>query len=290
MKANVVIFSLIACLLGSLPAQAAPREYKARMYESQWISDGTRLTCSLKHEIPLFGEVTFKRLAGPEENLIMEVRTQHGPYDEGNSVIYSRAPAWKHRSAPVDIGVVKVAAAKLAMHKHDGAAQRMLYELESGMMPTFAFRDWADGRDHVRVSLSNVRFRKAYKEFQVCSAALLPVNWDTIKHSKVLFKVDRSEIRPQYRRLLGHIADYLKEDPSVRLLVVAGHADSTGFRSYNDGLSQRRAEAVRKYLLKQGIDEKMFEMHYYGERKPAVSNRSAEGRRKNRRVTIRLVN
>lgn len=290
MNVKITLFALIFCLSGLGTVQAAPREYKARMYQSQWISEGTRLVCGLKHDIPLFGEVTFKRLSGPGENLLMEVRTQHDPYERGDAVIYSRAPAWKHRTASVDIGMVKVGAAKLAMHKHDGEAQRMLYELESGMMPTFAFRDWADGRDHVRVSLSNVNFLKAYKEFQLCSAALLPVNWDSIKNSKVLFKVDRSEIRPQYQRLLDNIADYLKEDPSVRLLVVAGHADSTGFRSYNDGLSQRRADAVRKYLLKKGVEEKMLEMHYYGERKPAVSNRTAEGRRKNRRVTIQLQN
>ena len=67
---------------------------------------------------------------------------------------------------------------------------------------------------------------------------------------------------------------------------MTGHTDNTGRRSHNRKLSQQRAKVVREYLLKQGVPEEKLRVQFFGERKPAASNKTDDGRRKNRRVTV----
>ena len=68
---------------------------------------------------------------------------------------------------------------------------------------------------------------------------------------------------------------------------IGGHTDSTGEDAYNMGLSQRRAESVRSYLVSKGVKASRLEAKGYGETKPVASNDTNEGRAKNRRVELK---
>ena len=65
---------------------------------------------------------------------------------------------------------------------------------------------------------------------------------------------------------------------------VQGHTDSKGPETYNQMLSEKRAIAVKAYLVKEGIDSGRIEVKGYGESDPIASNDTEEGRKKNRRV------
>ena len=70
---------------------------------------------------------------------------------------------------------------------------------------------------------------------------------------------------------------------------VAGYTDSSGAASYNQNLSQRRAQSVMDYLVSHGVDSGMLRVRGYGETNPIASNATAAGRAENRRVTLRIL-
>lgn len=75
----------------------------------------------------------------------------------------------------------------------------------------------------------------------------------------------------------------------TEVMVTVGHTDSVGSDRYNQALSQRRAEAVKAYLVQKGIDPARLYTEGKGETMPVADNRSAAGRARNRRVTIEVV-
>jgi OmpA-OmpF porin, OOP family len=76
---------------------------------------------------------------------------------------------------------------------------------------------------------------------------------------------------------------------TLEVIVAVGHTDSIGTDAYNQKLSIRRAEAVKKYLVSQGIEAKRIYVEGKGESQPVADNKTKEGRAKNRRVQIEAI-
>lgn len=101
----------------------------------------------------------------------------------------------------------------------------------------------------------------------------------------VNFDFDKAVIRPQDYAKLDQDIDALKAWGDVDV-EVAGHTCSIGTEEYNLGLSQRRAEAVRNYLVSKGVPADRLTVRGYGESRPVASNATREGRAQNRRVEL----
>jgi outer membrane protein OmpA-like peptidoglycan-associated protein len=101
----------------------------------------------------------------------------------------------------------------------------------------------------------------------------------------VLFASDKSELLPAAQDRLNHVADALLTTKE-RKLTVEGYTDSQGSFSYNKDLSQRRADAVRSYLISRGYPDELIIANGIGEDSPVADNATAEGRADNRRVEI----
>ena len=101
----------------------------------------------------------------------------------------------------------------------------------------------------------------------------------------VNFDFDKAVIRPQDYAKLDQDVDALKAWGDVDV-EVAGHTCSIGTEEYNLGLSQRRAEAVRNYLVSKGVSADRLIARGYGESRPVASNATREGRAQNRRVEL----
>jgi outer membrane protein OmpA-like peptidoglycan-associated protein len=101
----------------------------------------------------------------------------------------------------------------------------------------------------------------------------------------VTFVTNDSTLLPVAMSSLNNVAAALKATPD-RSILVEGHTDSMGSHAYNMDLSQRRAEAVRLYLISQGVPQEMIKAQGIGPDRPVAENRSAEGRASNRRVEI----
>jgi outer membrane protein OmpA-like peptidoglycan-associated protein len=110
----------------------------------------------------------------------------------------------------------------------------------------------------------------------------------TEKGRNVLFDFDKANLKPEAVRQLQPVLEALKEQPSLRALIV-GHTDSVGTDAYNMKLSQRRAESVADYLIKNSpASRENLTVEWQGKRNPIASNATAEGRAQNRRVEITL--
>jgi outer membrane protein OmpA-like peptidoglycan-associated protein len=103
----------------------------------------------------------------------------------------------------------------------------------------------------------------------------------------VLFDTDKSEIKPSAAETLKQITGSIGQRYGTRQVRVMGFADSRGDKDYNKELSEKRAEAVKNYLVTNGsIDASRISVEPMGEAMPAASNATAAGRKENRRVEI----
>lgn len=107
----------------------------------------------------------------------------------------------------------------------------------------------------------------------------------TMIELSVLFDTDKSIIKPRYYQKIDEVVDFLNQQPNTNA-VIEGHTDSRASESYNQALSQRRAEAVRQALIERGIDPARLTAIGYGESRPVASNATPAGRQQNRRVIV----
>jgi OmpA-OmpF porin, OOP family len=97
------------------------------------------------------------------------------------------------------------------------------------------------------------------------------------------FDFDEAEIKPDALPVLNEISDVMQKNPGLNMNI-NGFTDNIGTLEYNQRLSERRAEAAKKYLVDQGIDSNRFTINGFSYTMPVSSNETEEGRRMNRRV------
>lgn len=102
----------------------------------------------------------------------------------------------------------------------------------------------------------------------------------------VLFASAKAELLPSAQLKLNSVAEALTQQDPDSKIVVEGHTDSQGGESYNQDLSQRRAQSVRDYLVSRGIATDRVTSQGFGFSRSVADNKSAEGRANNRRVEI----
>lgn len=104
----------------------------------------------------------------------------------------------------------------------------------------------------------------------------------------VLFEFDRAVVRPEFTAELDAAAELLLANPDVTVRI-DGHTDNVGTLEYNQGLSERRAEAVAAYLAAAGVDRGRMTVAGFSFTQPVADNATPEGRALNRRVEIDLI-
>ncbi len=102
------------------------------------------------------------------------------------------------------------------------------------------------------------------------------------------FDFDKSVLKPEGKAKLDDLVGKVK-DINLEVVIAVGHTDSIGSDAYNQGLSMRRSEAVKAYLVSAGIEKNRVYTEGKGEKQPVADNKTREGRAKNRRVEIEVV-
>ncbi len=105
----------------------------------------------------------------------------------------------------------------------------------------------------------------------------------------VLFASGSAELQSGANSNLNRLVGFLNQYPE-RNVQIEGHTDNVGSSEYNQGLSQRRADSVRNYLARQGIDSQRLSASGIGMDRPVANNETAAGRQQNRRVEIIIDN
>src|SRR5688572_15085148 len=104
----------------------------------------------------------------------------------------------------------------------------------------------------------------------------------------VLFDFDKSVIKPEGKSKLDDLATKVR-GINLEVVIAIGHADSIGSDEYNQRLSVRRAESVKAYMVSRGVEPNRVYTEGKGEKQPVASNRSSDGRDKNRRTEIEVI-
>ena len=106
--------------------------------------------------------------------------------------------------------------------------------------------------------------------------------------AEALFDFDKAIVKPEGKAALDEFMSKL-QGLNTEVMIAVGHTDSVGTNAYNEKLSLRRAEAVKAYMVSKGLDPARLYTEGKGETQPVADNETAEGRAKNRRVTIEVV-
>ena len=124
----------------------------------------------------------------------------------------------------------------------------------------------------------------------VTSVLLAPLEYE--KHAvsaTALFDFDSAVLKDQGKAELRNLGEYIQgKGITVKDIDIIGHTDSMGSEEYNQGLSERRAMAVKEFLVSAGISSDIIDVSGRGESEPVASNDTEEGRAKNRRVEIHV--
>jgi OOP family OmpA-OmpF porin len=158
----------------------------------------------------------------------------------------------------------------------------------------FAEEDTRDtDGDGVPDRLDNCPREKGPAENQGCPRArrqVVVLREDRIEIlEKVYFSPGKARIEARSKRLLDQVAGVLKSHPELVRIQVEGHTDDRGSASFNQTLSQARAEAVVRALVQRGISPQRLVARGFGLGRPVTSNATRQGREKNRRVEFRVV-
>jgi OmpA-OmpF porin, OOP family len=103
--------------------------------------------------------------------------------------------------------------------------------------------------------------------------------------AEALFDFDKSVVKPDGKRDLDQAAAKMS-GVDVEMVIATGHTDSIGTEAYNQKLSERRANAVKAYLVSKGVPASKITTLGKGETQPVATNKTKEGRAKNRRVDV----
>ncbi|OGR84201.1 MAG: hypothetical protein A2901_05830 [Elusimicrobia bacterium RIFCSPLOWO2_01_FULL_54_10] len=203
-----------------------------------------------------------------------------------------------------EIASAKAEAAAAALNKEKADNARLTAE----MAKELADRESADARMQTSAALSEAKLaQEQAKDAQENAAAnahqakelraqlskqlnLILQTQDTargliVNMSDVLFQSGKTDLRPVAREKLAKVAGVVSAYPSLKL-EVEGHTDAVGSDSYNQTLSEKRAQAARDYLVSQGVPPDSIVSRGFGKTKPIASNDGPEGRQKNRRIEI----
>ena len=282
MKSPIKVALLVAVMLLSSTAPAAL--YQVQIDQSQWQLQASPFACRLTHQVPEFGAAVLERGAGESVRFWLEP-LQPGLVS-GDANFYIAAPAWRANQTSQTVESLQIDGAMRELRLSEPGSAKVLAALRSGLQPTLSASDLS-GSD-AKVSVSAANFGPAFLEYSECLSQLLPVNFNQIARTAILYPPAQWELSQASRARLDLVKTYVETDPQISKIYVDGHSDNQGRRLLNRDLSKRRAEEVTRYLVQLGISEDMLVTRYHGERYPVVPNDSADNRTRNRRVTVRL--
>jgi len=286
MSGKTYLLIPLAFLL-ALPARAGYQFFKAPVEESTWTVEATPMICRLRHPIPAYGEAEFARRVRTELEFSLHVEQAANRPEYAR--LYSQPPEWKHVALPRDFGSIPVVEGRTPFYLKDVWAKRMAAELAEGMDLQLVYRDWSDGSDEITVSILPVNFIESWAEFQACEKQLLNFTFADVRKTIIQYGVGRTGLDRDTQHRLDQMIRYMKIDSSVRGVRIDGYTDSKGLQRINIVVARRRTNTVRDYFIKHGIDKNKISAHAHSELDGKFSNRTAAGRKKNRRVEVMLI-
>ncbi|CAK4068949.1 flagellar protein MotY [Vibrio sp. 16] len=262
--------------------------YVASPQQSQWqMITNTPLECRLVHPIPNYGDAVFSSFASKKINLDFELKMKRPMGKTRDVSLTSMPPAWRPGEGANRITNIRF------FQQFDGyvggqTAWSILSELEKGRYPTFSYQEWQSRDERVEVALSSVLFQNSYNAFSDCISNLLPYSFEDIAFTILHYDRTSVELNKQSQKRLAQIAEYIRHNQDIDLVLVSTYTDAEDSKSASQNLSERRAEVLQDYFKSLGLPEDRIRVQGYGKRRPVDDNASPIGKDRNRRVVISL--
>jgi outer membrane protein OmpA-like peptidoglycan-associated protein len=197
--------------------------------------------------------------------------------------------------ASADAARAQAEAERLRAERERAAGEEQQRQAELARLQAQQAQQQAQAADQARMQADQARLQAEQQQQQLRQQLLQQFNMiletrDTargliVNMSDVLFDFNKYTLRPAAREKLAKISGIILSHPGLRL-EVDGYTDSIGSESYNQKLSEERADGVRTYLTGQGISSDIVVAKGFGKENPVASNDNAAGRQKNRRVEM----
>ncbi|WP_425425298.1 flagellar protein MotY [Vibrio sonorensis] len=271
-----------------MPSLAMEKRYVATPNQSTWqMVSNTPLECRLVHPIPNFGDAVFSSAASKKINLDFELKMRRPMGATRDVSLVSQPPSWRPGDSADRMTNLRF------FQQFDGyvggqTAWNILSELEKGRYPTFSYQEWQDRDQRIEIALSSVLFQPQYNVFSDCIANLLPYSFEDIAFTILHYDRSSVELNKASQKRLAQIAEYIKHNQDIDLVLVSTYTDAEDSKSASQSLSEQRAEVLRKYFQSLGLPEDRIQVQGFGRRRPIDDNASPIGKDRNRRVVISL--
>jgi len=270
----------LAALLATAGARAADGLRFAAGAAAHWQFSRSDAACDLAQAIPDFGVARFHRAL--DQSLSFELVPQQPVLARAPVEVATFAPVWLP-GGPDPRPVATVASNGDAVRIGGDEAEAVMRAMFVGRAAEVRQR-----ATNLVVEVSAVSFRAPYDEFGVCSSDLRAARFAAYERTSLPFGANGDALDDAARARCDAIAHYVRDDSSIARVFVDGHTDASGDAKKNLVLSRRRADIVASELIAAGVPADKVVVRYHAARYPIKSNESEEGRRANRRTTIRL--
>jgi outer membrane protein OmpA-like peptidoglycan-associated protein len=284
---RVMLTTTLFVYLGIGVVIAAPQiQYASPMGDENWRMNGTQLRCGLALTIPNYGIGYFEQYATKRPHFILR------KWDQVQRAIPAQViatpPIWKpNQKQSYAFGRVYIKPGEFGLFLDREPTLKILTFLSQGYQINVNYL--SEQGFGTSVSLSPIRFRKVYSEYQNCVGNLLTFDYADVKESVFHFGMDSRALSDADKNQLRRVAKYVEVDTQIDKIEVVGYADESGRKGYNNAISEYRAKAVKNYLLWLGVPKSKLNVTWVGAKFPVGRNDTEEGRAANRRVTITLI-
>ncbi|MCL1147741.1 OmpA family protein [Shewanella marinintestina] len=284
MKASVYILLCLNVVFVAVTnnALAVTNNYKTHLEKALWDFSGDAFGCEITHRVQSFG--TLKLIAKPGEAITLTLQSDWLDLNNNQSLASVISPAWQAKNS------LQPPTTVLNWHGVSASSQKntaaFLEALEQGLTWQIAI---STAETNYQVSSSPVATQKVANQFRICRQQLLPQPFSYLRRLDLRFASNSSHLLASHEQDLYAVYRYLQADPSIKEILIDGHADASGDHLTNLLLSKERADEVMSRLIELGVPISMIQVRHHGNRAPIASNNDVTGRELNRRVSLRLV-
>lgn len=278
-------YKLLTAILFTAVVNSAPVQHYSMPYEhSFWRIENQGMLCGISQQVSRWGVARFlqSRFSSPR----LELWRIHPTLSESLVFLQSESADWQHDDEVRTIGeVIFDPGADITIMNRD-LSMRVYFELEHGRQVSVYHPDSGDGKDAVLARFQPIGFRSELESFQNCVARLGDDSGTPL--STVYFTTDSAELSPVTREELDDFVERYRKAGDYRKIFVKAFADVRGADDYNIELSQRRAAAIRSYLISAGVNEKQVAISAYGSQMPIKGQGEQDSWMLSRRAVLSL--
>ncbi|NOX50827.1 MAG: OmpA family protein [Gammaproteobacteria bacterium] len=255
-------------------------------WETDWQARQHSGFCELALTVAEYGEARF--VSNATSPLSFEFQSRKDFFAATTLTVSKKTPEW-HPQHPTEIEMGN------GYHVVDGGiivqqplATAMLLALREGFDITIGGSTKVRDPASLYLLMRAQGLRPGLDEYLKCAQSAVDVSWAHVSRTRVNYAVDTHALAAESEQALDGLIGYVKADAAIQTIFVDGHTDSTGDKRANHQLAKRRAQSVEQYLRSQGLIGQKIVVRYHGARYPIASNQSVDGKRRNRRTTVRL--